>query len=59
MRVIINDTVVFNDDIETRTYYRIMGNIDALMNDSIRYNDDNESDNESDKENENDNECKR
>jgi hypothetical protein len=48
MRVIINENVVFNDDIETRVYYRIMGNCDTLMNDITRYNQDNESDDESD-----------
>jgi hypothetical protein len=45
MRVTINDTVVFNNDIESRVYYRIMGNLDTLMNDITRYNQDN--DNES------------
>jgi hypothetical protein len=48
MRVIINENVVFNDDIETRVYYRIMGNCDTLMNDITRYNQDNESDDERD-----------
>ena len=48
MHVTINDNVVFNDDIETGVYYRIMANCDTLMNDITRYNQDNESDNESD-----------
>ena len=41
MRVTINENVVFNDDIETGVYYRIMGNCDTLMNDITRYNQDN------------------
>ena len=48
MRITINDNVVFNDDIDTKVYRRIMVNCDTLMNDIIRYNQENDSDNESD-----------
>ena len=53
MKVKINDIIVFNEDIATEKYHKIMSNLDALMNDIDSINADN-SDEEDDDDDEDD-----